>query len=106
MCDDFLIEVEKLPPCLVKFHELLCGCDSPGKVYDVLLKYLERLSKDKTGSGYKTAYELFFLYAVDHCGITDHGTSIGYAWLTEDGKQALEFLRANIDKMNEMVIMY
>src|SRR4051812_44267695 len=76
-----------------KIH--FCGCGSVDK-WGVLLAMLER--SEAQGSFYKPwndwpgdAVE-FVAHVMDGWGLTEHGGSVGHAWLTDEGKFALIFL--------------
>lgn len=71
---------------------MFCGCGEPEKAWEWVLAYLSSLESDrkcrlKTGADYVAAY------ALDHCRLTEHGSSICFPWLTDTGKEALAFLR-------------
>ena len=78
-----------------------CGCGMPGNAMRTVAKYLqvhslqypENVEKRKELFGVKWDEDnpllLCLAYALDNAGFTEHGTSIGSAWLTDDGKYFL-----------------
>lgn len=44
---------------------------------------------------YDNCFALCFAYAIDAAGLTEHGSSIGGAWLTNEGKMFLWLLNQN-----------
>ena len=102
--DRWLINKEDLPEGVVEFYELMCGCGSPILCWDALFTLLQdetfyHIDDDKP-------FELFFHYVVDHLKFTDHGTSIGGAWITPKGKEVLAWLQAHIGQISDMVVCY
>jgi hypothetical protein len=85
--------------CLDKLG--LCGCGT-GSEYDVVLFLLERSEKAMekgSPSFYDPAPDAaapwveFGAKVLDARGLLEHGTGIGCAWLTDEGKALLSFLR-------------
>ena len=81
-----------------------CGCGNPEEAQTAILNFLDaheefdnREEKLKKYFGFKYVYDnpllLCFAYTMDAAGFTEHGTSIGGAWLTEDGEDYLYCLR-------------
>ena len=83
-----------------------CGCGDPLKADLVVGKFLEMLGEldlDKRKEimqkeyGVKSIYDSDLLmclaYTMDAAGLTEHGSSIGWAWLTEDGENFLWAIR-------------
>ena len=89
----------------------LCGCGTPidaiGAIYNYL--YMMRIRGEDGKDSYEKADAyakkwfnsngiygdpmlLFMAYMLDDCGLTEHGSSIGGAWLTEEGEMCLEAL--------------
>lgn len=71
--------------------EHFCGCGSPPDAYGALLRLLRlhplhsnRAAFDEwiTDSG----VEYLLLYWLDHAGLTEHGGTVGGAWLTPKGE--------------------
>jgi len=104
--NEWLVNIEDLPKSIVKFKELLCGCGQPAICWDYLHEFLKTRDNDTPYKNTENALELFFMYVVDNCGMTEHGTSIYGAWLTEEGKTALSWLNENTDKLDDFVIGY
>ncbi len=70
-----------------------CGCGTGDRVDEMMLAYLGQSGPvlhfgDDAG--------MLVAYMADALGWTEHGGSIGGAWLTEDGEQALANLRAHV----------
>lgn len=75
-----------------------CGCGDPSEVDAMMLAYLRARShpefpKPPTRFVGKQA-EMLLAYVADRLGWTEHGTSIGGAWLSDDGIEALKNLEA------------
>lgn len=100
------------------YHEKLgwCGCGAPKIAKRCVRDFLEivRLHHDDEEKDYQKSYEhhqqrimdrfgassiydnelfLCLAYALDAAGFTEHGSSIGGAWLTEEGQMFLKVLR-------------
>lgn len=107
----------EVPKGIEKIARMFCGCGDPVSVWrevhaylkmtDARSKAVQAISADDMGRIYsdKTImaslpprYELIgplqylLAYVLDDYGLTEHGTSIGGAWLTEEGEKALAFL--------------
>jgi hypothetical protein len=85
--------------CLGKLG--LCDCGT-GSEYDVVLFLLERSEKalEKGLPGFydpapdaAAPWVEFGAKVLDAAGLLEHGTGIGCAWLTDEGKALLSFLR-------------
>ena len=75
----------------------LCGCGTDSK-YEIVKSMLERA--EARGSFYEPLGDTlsaeaveFIAHVMDHWKLLEHGGSIGYAWLTENGETILQFLR-------------
>lgn len=99
-----------------KLHWCGCGCpDAAKKVVRDFLRIIDVIYKDET-SDWKFTYEskkklmkerfnvesvydnelfLCLAYTMDAAGFTEHGSSIGSAWLSEEGKMFLYLLEQN-----------
>lgn len=93
-------------------HMLLCNCGVPDICQEKIKRYLQVLkdwasadTSHKFGirqngfmnnfgveSVYDDALLLFLAYALDSYGFTEHGTSIGTAWITDFGRMYLDVL--------------
>lgn len=78
----------------------MCGCGTVEHKWPLLLAMLERAEDHKTrGYFYDAMGDIppraveFIAHAMDGWGLLEHGTSIGGAWLTQDGSEVLAFLR-------------
>jgi len=84
-----------------------CGCGSPEDAAKFLMECLEThekpedhdYDKDKEfWSKHGSGGEYFIRYALDRSGLTEHGGSVGGAWLTDFGNHVLELLRKEFKK--------
>jgi hypothetical protein len=72
----------------------VCGCGSPENSWLIVLECLQR-AKDNSGMYHDSGapvYMEFAANALDSWGLLEHGTGIGYPWLTERGKIVYQFL--------------
>jgi hypothetical protein len=85
----------------------ICGCGS-GEVRDLLHECLEWAASgdkrfEKTGSEWdkgfyrSTAHELA-AHVLDHAGLLEHGSGIGWAWVTADGERLLTMVREQMKR--------
>lgn len=71
----------------------LCGCGSNNH-WECLIELLSEAEHHTEGQGfYRDKWFEFGAKVLDSWGLLEHGTSIGYAWLTDNGKMLLDFLR-------------
>lgn len=72
-----------------------CGCGAPWEVVSYIKKYLTEISKDleERGSLNEDAAYWMAAYLCDAYGLTEHGTCVHSAWLSELGKEWLEKLK-------------
>lgn len=70
-----------------------CGCGRPEKVMSYIRDYLSETNKDINKRDMKddAAYWMA-AYLCDSKGLTEHGTSVAGAWLTDLGREWLEKL--------------
>lgn len=101
-------------------YELLgiCGCGDPELAIDTVIDYLSILNETSNGMGKdietreslfkeKFGYEniygsglfIFLAYILDDKQLTEHGSSIGWCWITDLGKMCLYVL--TYDKNNQ-----
>jgi hypothetical protein len=80
-----------LPESIRKIDECFCGCGEPEKAWRWVLVYLTEL-ETRTAHVPTTGLEYIAVYLLNHLGITEHGTSVRGAFLTEAGKEAQAFL--------------
>ena len=79
-----------------------CGCGNPEDAMEAVAEYLQSLTLEKIDERhayYKEHYGcdrlwnnkllMCLAYTVDNAGFTDHGSSINWSWLTDDGKYFL-----------------
>lgn len=93
-----------------------CGCGTPDEAATTVWKMLDALDANEleerkaklteyfgSGSVYDNVLLLCLAYELDRAGFTEHGTSVGWSWLTEDGQYFRWALKEAIDK-NELEI--
>ena len=110
-------ETEMIKECESFFYyEVLnwCGCGCSDLAKKTIRDYLEivrcRHATNRRGTfdrqlkdrfGVTTIYEsdllLCLAYTLDAAGFTEHGSSIGSAWLTEEGEMFLWLLKQNAE---------
>jgi hypothetical protein len=101
-----IINVKDLPVGVIEFDKLLCGCGEPDKCWKLLYEYLQKADKNKYINTENT-YELFFIYVINNeLEFTEHGSSIYGSWLTDKGKEVLNWLNININITQNMIIDY
>lgn len=75
-----------------------CSCDRPQEVDRMMLSYLTARSADGWPKPHPEAVsddaETLLAYIADDLGWTEHGSTVGGAWLTTDGTEAMLNLRA------------
>jgi hypothetical protein len=104
--------VEELDDYFWLEHLYLCGCGSPDDCKEMIKKYLSAMKEYtdsdtencvevkhkrlKEGFDVEYVYEnpllLFLSYVLDSHGFTEHGGSIGGAWITGLGRMYLDVL--------------
>lgn len=98
-CRDFLTGHDPV----VDVHEVVgtelewCGCDRPEEVDRMMLAYLEARAVEDFPKphpeGVSEDAETLLAYIADQLGWTEHGGSVGGAWLSPAGETALNNLR-------------
>lgn len=81
-----------LPSSIAKIGSIFCGCSDPQLAWQWVFDYLEakengHFHHPEEGS------EMIAVYLMDHLQMTEHGVSVAGAWLTDEGKEALAFLK-------------
>jgi len=78
-----------------------CGCGSSDTLQELAFEVLELFSKphkDRDFSVYdKIEYEII-AHWLDNVGMIEHGSSIGGAWLSEEGEQVFESIKSVKEK--------
>lgn len=78
-----------------------CACGDPSEIDGMMLAYLRARAHEDfpkpAAEGVSPQAELLLAYIADGLGWTEHGSSIGGAWLTEDGREAMENLSKALD---------
>ena len=71
-----------------------CGCGDPDGIDEMMLDYLTSASPEHPDVlRADTPVRLLMAYVADQLEWTEHGTSIGGAWLTKEGITARAFLQ-------------
>lgn len=70
----------------------LCSCGSDSQ-WECVLEILVEAEKHTENGFYRDKWFEFAAKVLDDRGLLEHGTTIGFAWLTDRGKLLLEFLR-------------
>lgn len=78
----------------------LCGSDYAGK--RGLIRILEGHNSEEWGTRFEALFpdeelRTAMLWLVDAAGFSEHGGSVGGAWLSERGRQVLELLREVVE---------
>ena len=83
-----------VPPGIERLDDVFCGCGLPDLAWQAIKEELDRVSQEHAKRSYlKDAGEWYVVaYLLDHLGLTEHGGSVGAAWLTIEGERALAFL--------------
>ena len=79
-----------------------CGCGTPADALEAVAEYLQSVTLkeiDERNAYYKDHYGcdrlwnnkllMCLAYTLDNAGFTDHGSSINWCWLTDDGEYFL-----------------
>lgn len=73
-------------------HMNLCSCGS-NTHWECVLELLSEAETHTKDGFYRDTWFEFGAKVLDSWELLEHGTAIGFAWLTDDGKLLLEFLR-------------
>lgn len=89
---------ENLTNKVLKMFEF-CGCGNPDEFVEGLRQYLiicKLRYDDRVPEEYKlnidTAAYRPYEYLADKAGLTEHGSSVTYAWITDEGEKLLKEL--------------
>ena len=76
-----------------------CTCGSSEEVEEQILLYLRALLVEpfKRDMQDVSAAWAVIAYVCDKAGWTEHGSSVGYSWLTSEGKEMLRKLEIEFD---------
>ena len=89
-----------LPDSIAKVAQVFCGCGDPEMSWKEIHSCLR--DADQLAGTYVTdGPTQLVAYLLDHLGLTDHGTSIYYHWLTDEGKEALRFFEEHGPRWKE-----
>jgi hypothetical protein len=77
-----------------------CGCGDPT---DPLRELLASLQAVRDRGDDLPKIDHFRIYALDSYGLTEHGVSVRYAWLSEDGKAVLGYLESNLGRVEDVL---
>jgi len=87
-----------LPDSVYELSRKICGCGWPPKAWRCVKALLERAAMDvhprlpdEDDLGSDSVW--FAEYLLDSMGLLEHGSNIEWAWLTDKGREMLEFLR-------------
>lgn len=69
-----------------------CNCGS-ATYWERVLEILSEAESHTDKGFYRDSWFEFGAHVLDKFSLLDHGTGIGFAWLTDDGKLLLEFIR-------------
>lgn len=87
----------KFPPKAIdEIEEISCGCGQPDLMWEAIHKYLENYDLEdwnKRTLNLSNGEQYFLAYFLTHIGLIEHGGSVSGSWITESGKEVLEFLR-------------
>lgn len=83
-----LLGLRKLPTPMKHLAVMFCSCGTEENTWGKILAELELLERGERRSDDDLASAI-----VDYLRLSEHGGSIGGAWLTDAGKEALAFLR-------------
>lgn len=70
-----------------------CGCGDPDSAKEVVKEYLQAVKARRVDVNNDLV--LCLAYTMDAAGLTDHGSSICGAWLTDEGEMFLWLLEQN-----------
>ena len=111
--EELLIECEHF-----FYYEKLkwCGCGCPTLARQTVKDFLAAhetfenkitllLKNFNVSSVYDNALLLCLAYTIDAAGLTEHGSGIGGAWLTEEGKMYLDILNV-FEDLEEFDVQY
>lgn len=70
----------------------MCGCGTDAH-WECVLELLGEAEKHSDRGFYRDKWYEFGAKVLDGWELVEHGTGIGWAWLTDDGKLVLEFLQ-------------
>lgn len=104
--DEWIVRKADLPEGVVEFEELLCGCGRPYHCWEALHSYLKIKTSKEFYTNTDDPYYLFFMYVLSSLKLTEHGTSIYGAWITDKGRKVLKWLDENVEKAGDLVIDY
>lgn len=81
-----------LPLSIAKIDSCFCGCGDPEAAWGWVLTYLLGLKLHAPPNEPESGAEWVAIYLMDHLGMTEHGSCLHGAWLTDSGEEALAFL--------------
>ncbi len=90
--------VVPLPKGIARIAPFCCGCGNPEIFWGVILDVLEEYTRECQGRHDAIYQNPAWYFAAnfldsDTIELIEHGSNIAGAWLTEDGDEALAFLR-------------
>lgn len=90
---------------LLEIKKMICGCGNPDLVWATIRDYLkerEDWANDRIEwKPLETGKDYLLAYLMDHFGLTEHGGSVGGAWLTVEGERTLRYLEELFELLGE-----
>ena len=78
-----------------------CSCGDPENIAIWVKDKLKKETNEYTKSDKYNEADYFFLYWADNKGLTEHGSSIRFCWLTELGEEIIEDIEWCIENEKE-----
>jgi len=83
-----------VPIGIEKLSNMMCGCGCNELAWRAILAALERAASDGKRSPLPDDGHVWMLhYVLDYAKLTEHGSNIQWAWITDEGRGVLDFLR-------------
>lgn len=97
------------PKKILDIKKMFCGCGNPDLAWLAIKNYLRqredfhsnKISYEETEK-LETGKDYILAYLLDYFGLTEHGGSVGGCWLTNDGKEILNYLEMLFDSTNDV----
>lgn len=86
----------EVPKGILKIYKMICACGRPECVWEqvhyILVRASTTLTTPPNPARNLEDNEWLAAYLCSHVYMTEHGSSVEWAWLTKEGKDALTFL--------------
>lgn len=82
-----------MPDGICVLAQIICQCGTPEESFRRIINELERCEKPLPRQEKDWPYDHIVACLCDHANMTSHGSSLSCAWLTDEGKICLSFLR-------------